>query len=63
MNRLRGINESMKRFRTALLNEQYAIDKKLAGRIIWPGEWGTARRVTIKGKPYYANDRHAVCLV
>ena len=60
--RKRKMMESYKRYRANLKAEEKKLRRQLMGRVIWPGQWGTAYKRTIYGKPYYANDQHTVPL-
>lgn len=58
--RKRKAYESMKRYRTNLANEQDKINRKLRNRILWPGEYGTARRSIVDGVNVLTNGKVAV---
>ena len=60
--RKRKTMESYKRYRANLKAEDIKLKRQLMGRIIWPGQFGTAYKRIIHGKPYYANDQHTVPL-
>lgn len=56
----RRATESLKTYRYRLSSEEYSAKRKLAGRVVWPGSFGTARRIgTVKGR-FYTNGTKSV---
>lgn len=60
--RKRGRAESFKAYRRNLKAEDTKLKRRLRGRILWPGQWGTAFKQMIYGKPYLKNDQHTMPL-
>lgn len=60
--RKRGHAESFKAYHQNLKSEAAKLKKQLAGKVIWPGQWGTAVIKIIHSKPYLTNGQQTVPL-
>ena len=60
--RKRGRAESFKAYRRKLKAEDAKLKRRLLGRVLWPGYFGTAYKKLIYGKPYLQNDQHTIPL-
>jgi len=60
MARKRKVGESYKKYRTELKREAIALKRKLAGSVLWPGSWGTARKVVKPNGVLLVGNGHSV---
>ncbi len=62
MARKRKVDESFKSYRSSLKEEALVLKRKLAGKVIWPGTWGTERKIFIGDKMFLVGSGHKVAV-
>jgi hypothetical protein len=60
--RKRGDFESYKSYKKNLKKEESAVKKRLRGWVVWPGDFGTARKVFLNGRPFLTGSGRKVAL-
>lgn len=58
--RKRGYNESYKAYRANLKAEEKKLNQQLRGRVLWPGQYGTAQKVIRGEHIFLENEMHRV---